>query len=100
MMTSRFKEKKVRSKKHLDRVRSLPCLVCFHPPRSHAHHIQFSEERGFGQKVGDQYTVPLCGMCHHKLHTCRDGERLFWVLEGVDALKEAEHLWRETNAET
>ncbi len=100
MTPSRFKEKKTRSSQHLGKVRRVPCLVCGANPPSHAHHIQFAEHRGFGQKVGDQWTVPLCGMCHHKLHTCKEGERLFWVFEGVDALEKAKQLWGETNATT
>lgn len=70
------------------------------PPRSHAHHIQFAEHRGHGQKVGDQWTVPLCGECHFKLHNAQEGERLFWVLEGIDVIQTAENLWRDTNGET
>ena len=93
----RFRSKKVRNQKHLNRVRQLPCLVCSSPPQNHAHHIQFAEQRGFGQKVGDQWVVPLCAVCHHKLHTAKEGEKLFWVFEGVDGLKVAEDLWRQTN---
>lgn len=100
MTISRFKEKKTRSLRHLGKVRQLPCLVCRANPPSHAHHIQFSEHRGFGQKVGDQWTVPLCGACHHNLHTFKEGERLFWAFEGVDALEEAKKIWGETNGKT
>lgn len=93
MTISRFKEKKIRSRKHLDKVRKLPCLVCGSPAPNHAHHIQFSEHRGFGQKVGDQYTVPLCGTCHHELHVTQEGERLYWAFAGIDALAAAEEIW-------
>jgi hypothetical protein len=98
MTISRFKDKKTRSLQHLGKVRQLPCLVCGARPPVHAHHIQFSEHRGMGQKVGDQWTVPLCGICHHNLHTFKEGERLFWTLEGIDALEKAKQLWGETNA--
>ena len=98
-MKSLFKKKKLRSPAHLANVRKQSCLVCGSPPPNHAHHIQFSEHRGIGQKVGDQWTVPLCGLCHHKLHTTKEGERLYWVFEGVDAMQVAKDLWRKTNGE-
>lgn len=84
---------------HLGRVRKLPCLVCGDPGPNHAHHIQFAEHRGLGQKVGDQWTVPLCGMCHHELHNTAEGERLFWTFNGVDAVEVAKDLWSKSNAE-
>ena len=96
-MRFRSRLKKVRFLPHLGRVRQLPCLVCGTNPPCHAHHIQFAEPRGHGQKVGDQWTVPLCGECHHRLHTTKEGERLFWVFEGIDAMQAAQDLWSETN---
>ena len=69
-----FKEKKLRSPAHTAQCAAI-MLRCVSPPPNHAHHIQFSEHRGIGQKVGDQWTVPLCGLCHHKLHTTKEGER-------------------------
>ena len=96
-MPSHFKEIKVRSSQHLGRVRKLSCLVCGTPPPVHAHHIQFAEHRGHGQKVGDNWVVPLCGICHHNLHTTKEGERLFWTFEGIDAVQIAKDLWSKTN---
>jgi len=34
--------------------------------------------RGFGQKTGDQWAIPLCSVHHHQLHTCGKNERQFW----------------------
>lgn len=94
-----FRSKKTRSSVHLGRVRKLPCLVCGSPGPNHAHHIQFAEHRGLSQKVGDQWTVPLCGMCHHELHNTGEGEKLFWAFNGVDAVEVAKDLWSKSNAE-
>ena len=94
-----FRSKKTRSSVHLGRVRQLPCLVCGSPGPNHAHHIQFAEHRGLSQKVGDQWTVPLCGMCHHELHNTGEGEKLFWAFNGVDAVEVAKDLWSKSNAE-
>lgn len=46
-------------------------------------------------KVGDQWTVPLCAICHHNLHTSMDGERLFWAFNGIDPIEKAKELWNE-----
>ena len=71
------------------------CLICGKPPRNHAHHITYSEESGMSVKVGDQWTVPLCAICHHNLHTSMDGERLFWAFNGIDTIEKAKELWNE-----
>ena len=42
-----------------------------------------------GRKVGDNWTVPLCGGCHHRLHNDPLGEKLFWADNGIDAKEEA-----------
>ncbi len=46
-------------------------------------------------KVGDQWTVPLCAICHHSLHTSMDGEKLFWAFKGIDPIEKAKELWNE-----
>ena len=35
-------------------------------------------ERGISQKVGDQFTIPLCIKHHALLHNCSMSEREFW----------------------
>jgi hypothetical protein len=41
--------------------------------------------RGFGQKTGDQWTVPICFAHHHQIHTCGKGEKQFWKDLDIDA---------------
>ena len=43
-------------------------------------------ERGISQKVGDQYTLPLCVKHHHQLHNCGLSERKFWEKIDIDPL--------------
>ena len=42
--------------------------------------------RGFSQKVGDQFTVPLCHKHHHQLHTNGMSEKDFWIKLDIDAV--------------
>ena len=42
--------------------------------------------RGFSQKVGDQFTVPLCYPHHHLLHTNGMSEKDFWSKLDIDAV--------------
>ena len=80
MVVSRVKVKKTRAPKYLAEVRGESCLVCGSPPPVHAHHLRHSERRGFGQKVGDNWVVPLCWECHADCHT-RGDERDWWANE-------------------
>jgi len=41
--------------------------------------------RGFGQKTGDQWAIPLCPAHHSQLHTCGKGEKDFWKDLDIDA---------------
>lgn len=51
-----------------------------------------------GEKVGDNWVVPLCHFMHMELHQM--GEKAFWAKHwfSLDEVKEiAIDLWRETN---
>lgn len=64
-------------------------------PWTIAHHLLRAEPRGMGLKAGDNWTVPLCGECHDKLHLNGD-EVDFFEFYGWDypAVKEyARVLW-------
>ncbi len=37
--------------------------------------------------------VPLCNLHHRAIHDCGD-EKTWWKAHGVDAIAEAERLWR------
>ena len=60
--------KRICCKEHLRFVASQPCLICGRIP-SHAHHIRYAQPRGLSLKVSDEFTVPLCAIHHHHIHT-------------------------------
>ena len=65
-----------RERKHLARVKELPCSVCDAPGPSQAHHI----------KQGNQYTcVALCPDCHRGSNGWH-GTKAFWRIRKMDEL--------------
>jgi hypothetical protein len=84
------KIKKFRSQKYLRWVASLPCLLCLHN-ECQAHHITIAEHRGFGQKVSDNFVIPLCCTHHHQLHMV--SERKFWHILGITPVDYANSLF-------
>ena len=79
--------KRNRSKEHLRFVASQPCLICGRSP-SHAHHVRYAQSRGLSLKVSDEFTVPLCAIHHHQIHTTGK-EREWWQERNIDPLKVA-----------
>jgi len=64
-------------RKHLARVKSLPCSVCNAPPPSSAHHV----------KQHSQYTcVSLCFDCHQGALMGWHGQRRAWAIRKMDEL--------------
>lgn len=64
-------------RKHLQRVKSLPCSVCNAPPPSSAHHIN----------QGQQYTtVALCTDCHQGSLMGWHGQKRAWAIRKMDEL--------------
>lgn len=47
---------------HMERVKSLPCVICNAPPPSDAHHVIHG--RFGGRKPDGFHTIPLCKACH------------------------------------
>jgi hypothetical protein len=86
--------KRIRSKEHLRFVAGQPCLICGRSP-SHAHHIRFAQSRGLSLKVSDEFTVPLCAIHHHNIHTTGK-EREWWQERNIDPLKIANALWQNS----
>ena len=84
-----------RDKQHRSFVASQPCLVCGRTP-SDAHHIKFSQPRGLGLKVSDEFTVPLCRIHHRELHLVGD-EQKWWDTLKLEPLAVAERLWGQTH---
>ena len=86
--------KRIRSKEHLRFVASQPCLICGRSP-SHAHHIRYAQSKGLSLKVSDEFTVPLCAIHHHQIHTTGK-EREWWQEHNIDPLKIASGLWQQS----
>ena len=91
---------RVHSEKHLDFVRSLPCVVCGDPTTTEAAHIRFGFEAigkrpvGIGEKPDDLWTVPLCSAHHRMQH--QSNERNFWQAFNRDPILIALALWAHT----
>jgi hypothetical protein len=86
--------KRIRDREHLRFVATQPCLICGRSP-SHAHHVRCAQSRGLSLKVSDEFTVPLCAIHHHQIHTSGK-EREWWQERNVDPLKVAAELWLQS----
>src|SRR6184192_2209387 len=54
------------------------------------------QPRALGRKVSDEFAVPLCRGHHRAVHRSRD-ERAWWRQAGIDPIKVARKLWKETH---
>ena len=87
--------KRQRNKEHLRYVAQQPCLVCGRTP-SDPHHLRFTQPRALGNKVSDEYTVPLCRVHHRAAHKAGD-ELTWWQNARIDPMPIAHRLWGETH---
>jgi hypothetical protein len=87
--------RRVRDREHLRSVAQRPCLVCGRQP-SDPHHLRFAQNRAMGQKVSDEFTVPLCRGHHRELHRSGD-EAVWWSRQGIDPAPPARALWLESH---
>jgi hypothetical protein len=87
--------RRVRDREHLRLVAQKACLVCGRQP-SDPHHLRFSQSRAMGQKVSDEFTVPLCRGHHRELHRSGD-ETIWWNRQGIDSQGAARALWLESH---
>jgi hypothetical protein len=85
----------VRDREHLRSVAQKACLVCGRKP-SDPHHLRFAQTRGMGQKVSDEFIVPLCRGHHRELHRSGD-EVAWWSRQGIDPAPAARTLWLESH---
>jgi hypothetical protein len=85
-----------RNKEHLRFVAQQPCLLCARKP-SDPHHLRFVQPRALGRKASDEYAVPLCRAHHRALHRAGD-EAAWWKATGIDPIKIARKLWKDTRA--
>ena len=87
--------RRARDKTHLRFVAKQPCLICGRQP-SDPHHLRFAQSRGLGQKVSDEFTVPLCRAHHRELHRASK-EVEWWARTGLEPTGIARQLWTETH---
>jgi len=86
--------RRYRNKGHLRYVTLQPCLLCGRKP-SDAHHLRFVQPRALGRKTSDEFAVALCRIHHRAAHRAGD-ERAWWRAAGIDPLKIARQLWKDT----
>jgi hypothetical protein len=53
------------------------------------------QPRALGRKSSDEFAVPLCRTHHRAVHRAGD-ERAWWKATGIDPLKVARKLWKDT----
>lgn len=83
---------------HLALIRKLPCCICGKAPGGQAHHLKTAEKRGVGQKVTDQWTVPLCHDDHiNGVERVGSRNEVSWFNKrGINCLWLASALWKAT----
>ncbi len=86
--------RRLRDKTHLKFVASQPCLICGRSPAD-AHHLRFTQPRGMGLKVSDEFTVPLCRIHHRDVHSHGD-ELAWWKRRAIDPVATSRMLWVST----
>jgi ERF superfamily len=86
--------RRYRHREHLRSVTKQPCLICGRKP-SDPHHLRYLQPRALGRKASDEFAVPLCRVHHRAIHRARD-ERAWWQATGIDPIKVARKLWKET----
>jgi len=86
--------RRYRNREHLRYVAQQACLLCGRKP-SDPHHLGFTQPRALGRKVSDEFALPLCRGHHRAVHRSRD-ERTWWRQAGIDPIKVARRLWKET----
>lgn len=52
------------SPKRLAEIRKLPCVRCGNPNSQAAHSNSAKHGKGRGIKASDEFTIPLCAICH------------------------------------
>src|SRR5260221_7579075 len=86
--------RRYRNREHLRYVAQQACLICGRK-QSDPHHLRYLQPRALGRKASDEFAVPLCRSHHRAVHRAGD-ERAWWKAAGVDPVKIARQLWRQT----
>jgi hypothetical protein len=86
--------RRYRNREHLRSVAKQPCLICGRKPTD-PHHLRYLQPRALGRKASDEFAVPLCRVHHRAVHRARD-EQAWWQAAGIDPIKVARELWKDT----
>jgi hypothetical protein len=86
--------RRYRNREHLRYVAQQTCLICGRK-QSDPHHLRYLQPRALGRKVSDEFAVPLCRSHHRAVHRAGD-EQAWWKAAGIDPVKVARQLWRQT----
>jgi ERF superfamily len=86
--------RRYRNREHLRYVAQQACLICGRK-QSDPHHLRYLQPRALGRKASDEFAVPLCRSHHRAVHRAGD-ERAWWKAAGIDPIKIARQLWRQT----
>ena len=86
--------RRYRNREHLRYVARQACLICGRK-QSDPHHLRYLQPRALGRKASDEFAVPLCRSHHRAVHRAGD-ERAWWTAAGIDPVKAARQLWRQT----
>jgi hypothetical protein len=86
--------RRYRNREHLRYVSQQACLICGRK-QSDPHHLRYLQPRALGRKASDEFAVPLCRSHHRAVHRVGD-ERAWWTAAGIDPVKVARQLWRQT----
>jgi hypothetical protein len=86
--------RRYRNPEHLRYVAQQACLICGRK-QSDPHHLRYLQPRALGRKASDEFAVPLCRSHHRAVHRAGD-EQAWWTAAGIDPLKVARQLWRQT----
>src|SRR5438874_1725931 len=88
---------RLRDKDHRKFLTRQPCLVCGRVP-SDSHHLTFAQPRALGNRVSDEFTVPVCRIHHRELHRSGD-EAAWWQKLNIDPVSVALRLWEHRQAD-
>src|SRR5262249_29969094 len=86
--------RRYRNREHLRYVAQQACLICGRK-QCDPHHLRYLQPRALGRKASDEFAVPLCRSHHRAVHRASD-EQAWWKAAGIDPVKVARQLWRQT----
>jgi len=72
---------------HLRHIRSLPCVLCGSREVIHPHHVRLAGFCGTSLLPPDFMVVPLCVICHTRVHHGYRGDERERVLEALAMLQ-------------